>query len=945
MTLRNKTIIIITGTFIVLIAVLHMISQKILLDNFKEMEEGDTLHAVERVMKVLSYEISTLNAIVGDWAGWDDTYNYILDGNETYVNSNLVDETYAVNRLNIIVIIDSSGRIVYGRGFDLHGFKEMPLSASLIKSHLQPGSPLLQHNSTESSRAGVVFLPEGPLLIASRPIITSKLQGPIRGTIIMGRYLDEELINKISDISQTSLTLREYNDPGGLADFRVAKSSLTDKSPVFVRPLNNDDIAGYALVKDVYGKPGLILRTNAPRDLFKQGRATIVYIVVAVTAVALIMGFVVLFLLEKAVLSRLTRLSNSVNKIGSGNNLSERVDITGNDELSGLADNINGMLGALSAARAKYKELFDFLPITVFEIDESRYITLINQNAYKMFGYTDDTIIDGFNVLQVIAPEDCSIARENIQRVLDGEILSGREYKAQREDGKRITIFVNSSPIVRDGKIVGVRGSIVDVSERKEIEERLRESEEKFRLLFENSPLGIMHFDNQGVITDCNEKFATIIGSSKDILVGLNLLSLPNKKVVGCVKEALAGGQAHFEGEYYAVTSGKTSLVKADYAPITINSGSIIGGVGIVEDIRERKEAEEQLIYLSYHDSLTGLYNRVYFEQELRRIEKGRLAAAGIIVCDVDGLKLVNDTLGHDVGDTLLAVAAGVIRDSFRKEDVVARIGGDEFAVLLPDSSRDVVEIAHRRLKENIEKYNTTNPDIPLSISAGYAFCGQEFSGVNELFKAADNSMYREKLHSCNSARSAIVQTLMKALEARDFITEGHADRLQDIVARMAQATGLNGHKAADLRLFAQFHDIGKVGIPDRILFKPGPLTPEEYSEMQKHCEIGHRIALSSPDLATIADWILKHHEWWNGGGYPLGLEGREIPLECRILGIADAYDAMVSDRPYRRAMPQEEAVKELKRCAGTQFDPELVDRFVAVFGATAVTEPADCKT
>ena len=152
---------------------------------------------------------------------------------------------------------------------------------------------------------------------------------------------------------------------------------------------------------------------------------------------------------------------------------------------------------------------------------------------------------------------------------------------------------------------------------------------------------------------------------------------------------------------------------------------------------------------------------------------------------------------------------------------------------------------------------------------------------------------------------------------------------MQDLVESLAIAIGLPEHKVTDLRLLAHFHDIGKVGIPDRILFKPGPLTTEEVVEMRRHCEIGHRIALSSPDLVPIADGILKHHEWWNGNGYPLGLKGEEIPLECRILSIADSYDAMTSDRPYRKGMAHEEAVAEMLRCSGTQFDPRLVQHFL----------------
>ncbi|MEW6574513.1 MAG: diguanylate cyclase, partial [Bacillota bacterium] len=335
--------------------------------------------------------------------------------------------------------------------------------------------------------------------------------------------------------------------------------------------------------------------------------------------------------------------------------------------------------------------------------------------------------------------------------------------------------------------------------------------------------------------------------------------------------------------------------------------------------------------YLSFHDPLTGLYNRTYFEKEMSRFENRPDSAVSIIICDVDGLKLVNDTLGHDAGDSLLVAAANVLKESFRPGIVIARVGGDEFAILLPNNNKTRVEDACSRIRDSVARYNVANPKLALNTSIGFAIRTDPSRSMDELFKEADNAMYRQKLHHNESSRSAIVQTLKKALEARDFITDGHAERLKDLVINLARAFGLPERKMADLRLLAQFHDIGKVGIPDSILFKPGPLTPEETSEMHRHCEIGYRIAQSSPDLLPIADWILKHHEWWNGQGYPLGLKGEEIPLECRILAVADAYEAMTSDRPYRRAMSHDEAVAELKRYAGTQFDPQIVDKFLEV--------------
>lgn len=169
-----------------------------------------------------------------------------------------------------------------------------------------------------------------------------------------------------------------------------------------------------------------------------------------------------------------------------------------------------------------------------------------------------------------------------------------------------------------------------------------------------------------------------------------------------------------------------------------------------------------------------------------------------------------------------------------------------------------------------------------------------------------------------------------KTLKEKDFITE-HADRLQDLVVPLARAISMPDSAISALRLFAKFHDIGKVAISDSILMKPTSLTKKETRKIRRHSEIGHRIAMLSPDLAPIADWILKHHEWWDGSGYPLGLKGEEIPLECRILSICDAYDAMTSDRPYRKAMTREMAVEELKRCSGKQFDPELVHIFAEI--------------
>jgi HD-GYP domain-containing protein (c-di-GMP phosphodiesterase class II) len=174
-----------------------------------------------------------------------------------------------------------------------------------------------------------------------------------------------------------------------------------------------------------------------------------------------------------------------------------------------------------------------------------------------------------------------------------------------------------------------------------------------------------------------------------------------------------------------------------------------------------------------------------------------------------------------------------------------------------------------------------------------------------------------------------MVQTLLKELESRDFISQGHTIHLAHMISDFGLSLGLNPKALTNLRLLAEFHDIGKVGIPEHILSKVGALTDEERTEIRRHCEIGHRIAMYSPELLNVADWILKHHEYWNGNGYPLGLEGEGIPLECRMFSIVEAYEVMTNDRPYRRAMSHSAALAEINRCSGSQFDPELVKAFL----------------
>jgi len=350
--------------------------------------------------------------------------------------------------------------------------------------------------------------------------------------------------------------------------------------------------------------------------------------------------------------------------------------------------------------------------------------------------------------------------------------------------------------------------------------------------------------------------------------------------------------------------------------------------LAIVRDITYRKNMEQKLEFLSLHDSLTKVFNRAYFEERVLHIPLPADASAGIIVCDVDGLKLINDTLGHVQGDSLIKITANILKSCISFSDVIARIGGDEFVIIVSNPEMQTMDELSIKIKEAIENYNRLLPQIPLSLSIGWAISFGN-KDMNVLYKEADNNMYQEKMHHHLNTHSMLVNAMIQALEARDFIAEGHADRLAVLVEGFGQKWQLSDPLMSDLKLLAKFHDVGKVGIPDNILFKVGKLTEEESMIMQCHCDIGYRIAKADPKLAPIAEWILKHQEWWNGQGYPLGLSGEDIPLPCRMIAIVDAFDAMTHDRPYRKALTYQEAIGELRRCAGIQFDPVLTNDFI----------------
>ncbi|MCR4443295.1 MAG: diguanylate cyclase [Peptococcaceae bacterium] len=341
---------------------------------------------------------------------------------------------------------------------------------------------------------------------------------------------------------------------------------------------------------------------------------------------------------------------------------------------------------------------------------------------------------------------------------------------------------------------------------------------------------------------------------------------------------------------------------------------------------KELMESQRHLEYLSQHDVLTGLGNRFFFEKHLHEYSKEKPVSAGIVVCDIDGLKLINDTLGHSCGDSLLKEAGIIIRKSFSADDIMARIGGDEYAIILKNCSREEIIKSCLRLQKHLREYNKKGPGLPLYMSVGFAYSREKDLNMLDLFKDADNMMYTKKLKRSRPVRIAVINALMKTVMEAENITEARVRSVQELAEKIATLIGMPETNVDRLKMLAMYHDIGKAPLLRQSPAKQALPGEQEDAGMKKHCETGCRIAFYSQDLTPIADLILKHHECWDGSGYPSGLKHEQIPLECRILAIAGDYYSLIDGAPDRKSLSHEDARKELIKGNGKKYDPRLLE-------------------
>jgi len=587
---------------------------------------------------------------------------------------------------------------------------------------------------------------------------------------------------------------------------------------------------------------------------------------------------------------------------------------------------------ALKRSEEKFRTLVENAFDAIYLMRGRRY-EYVNSRFEELTGYTATELkSDSFDFGVLLTDKSVKQVEQRYKMRLEGKAVPYQyELQIRSKDGVIRDVELSTAQLGEEGE-VHVLGIMRNISERKRTEEQIARTLSLTEATIEATDNGILVVGRNGEVLKSNQRFAELWqipdslleeGDDEKLLnYVLDQLEDPARFLV-TVKELYKEP----EKESLDILHFKDGRVFERYSRPMKIEGKTEGRVWSFRDVTERVHAEERIKHLSFHDYLTDLYNRAFIEEELRRLSNSRELPLGLLICDVNGLKLVNDAFGHQEGDRLLQDFARILRECCRKEDLIGRWGGDEFLFLLPRADENKLNKLATRIKRRCTEASSSS--IPISVSTGYAMLTEAGQSIDAAIDLAEERMYRNKLNESRSARSSIIISLERTLRETTEETQEHAERMRLLARKVGEVMYLSSDELDSLELLARLHDIGKMSIPSPVLGKPGPLSAEEWKKVKKHPQVGYDIARSSPDLFSIADAILCHHERWDGTGYPQEMKSDEIPLLSRIIAVIDAFDVMTRGRPYKKPVSSAQAIAELQRCSGSQFDPEIVEVFV----------------
>lgn len=474
--------------------------------------------------------------------------------------------------------------------------------------------------------------------------------------------------------------------------------------------------------------------------------------------------------------------------------------------------------------------------------------------------------------------------------------------------------------------------------------EDLKESKTQLRLILDSAVEAVYGMDKQGNCTFCNVSCIRMLGyKSEQDLLGKNMhyhihhskkdgTPIPISECDICIS-VMQGKGAHKDDEVFWRGDG-TSFDVEYYAYPQYKDGEVVGAVVTFWDITERKNNNEKIKYLSCHDYLTGLYNRSCFENALIEIDKEINLPISIIFADVNGLKLTNDIFGHTAGDALIKKSAEVLKKVCREQDVVARVGGDEFILVLPNTQQAEAKNIINKIKHEIS--NEKIEAIKCSMSLGCATKKIAFEDIHRIIEIAEDQMYKDKVVFQKENKSELLDTIIDTLHKKSSAEKQHSLNVSQLCQRIGESLALVEADISKLKKVGFLHDIGKIVLNENILKKGDELADNEVIEMQQHPVIGYRILNLFDETVNLAEGVYSHHEKWDGSGYPKGIKGEQIPLISRIIAVAEAYDTIIRQRGDSE-ISQQAALDEIMELSAIKYDPKIVEVFVNMIKSNEV--------
>ena len=604
------------------------------------------------------------------------------------------------------------------------------------------------------------------------------------------------------------------------------------------------------------------------------------------------------------------------------------------DEVIGFVQDITEKKAAQEKLEREHNQMlsiFDGLEALIYVIDLETYdVLFINNYGKELFGD-----VKGEKCWKVIGNQLMPPCPYCKKEELFEDLEQNIEFERYNSKAKRWYHCHDSMISWSDDRLVKLHVAY-DITDKKMMEKQLYLEKEQFKTTLLSVSDGIIATDNETKITVINEVAQHLTGFSEAEALGKYLddvfvvIDEKSRESLGNLAKTVLTTKKAMEIEGPALLITKDGLeisVDDGAAPIIDAQGNINGVVIVFRDYSEKREKQRQVEYLSYHDYLTGLYNRRYLEDSMVRMDTKRNMPFSILVLDVNGLKLTNDAYGHSMGDQLIKTVAKILQKACRADDIMARTGGDEFVVLLPKTtSKEALAIKQRI---NMLASEVKLDSVIISLSIGTATKTNENQDIHDVLKDADNNMYRDKIQHGRNMRNRTIENVLRNINTNYNREQVHTERVAQYCEAIGRALDFSDAQINEIKALGILHDIGKIAISPEILNKKDKLTEKEWEIIKQHPITGYNILKNVEEYANLAEAVLYHHERIDGSGYPNGLSGSDIPLYSRIIAIADAYEAMTAIRSYQISKTKQQAIDELKRCSGTQFDESLVNIFI----------------